>query len=151
MFAGMRFFLYFCKLFHASNAFNSMITFAKTRKTMAGTQANTGSMYNSLTSGSKIIGTIVTDSDIRVDGTIEGDVKCAGKIVIGEKGRVVGTIDCQNAEIMGHVEGKIDAKQSLALRATSHINGEIQTQSLTVEPNAVFNGTCAMGKAEKGK
>ena len=116
---------------------------------MAGIQSNTGSMYNSLTTGSKIIGTIVTDSDIRVDGTIEGDVKCAGKIVIGEKGRVLGTIDCQNAEIMGHVEGKITAKQSLALRATSQVKGEIQTQSLTVEPNAVFNGTCAMGKAEK--
>lgn len=118
---------------------------------MAGVQSNTGSLYNSLTSGSKIIGTIITDSDIRVDGTIEGDVKCVGKIVVGEKGHVVGTIECQNAEIMGHVEGKIDAKQSLALRATSRINGEIQTQSLTVEPNAVFNGTCAMGKAEKGK
>ena len=116
---------------------------------MAGTQANTGSMYNSLTSGSKIIGTIITDSDIRVDGTIEGDVKCVGKIVVGEKGRIVGTIECQNAEIMGHVDGKIDAKQSLTLSGTSHIEGEIRTQTLTVEPNAVFNGSCVMGKEEK--
>jgi cytoskeletal protein CcmA (bactofilin family) len=126
-----------------------MITSLKTRKNMAAVQSNTGSLYNSLTAGSKIIGTIITDSDIRVDGTIEGDMKCVGKIVVGEKGRVVGTIECQNAEIMGHVEGKIDAKQSLALRATSHVEGEIKTQTLTVEPNAVFNGTCVMGKAGK--
>ena len=50
---------------------------------MAAVQSNTGSLYNSLTAGSKIIGTIITDSDIRVDGTIEGDMKCVGKIVVG--------------------------------------------------------------------
>ena len=116
---------------------------------MAGVQSNTGSMYNSLTAGSKIIGTVITDNDIRVDGTIEGDVKCAGKIVVGEKGSVMGTITCQNAEIMGRVEGKIEAAQSLTMSATCHVQGEIQAQTLTVEPNAVFNGTCAMGKAEK--
>lgn len=116
---------------------------------MAGVQSNAGSMYNSLTAGSKFIGTVITDNDIRVDGTIEGDVKCAGKIVVGEKGCVVGTITCQNAEIMGRVEGKIEAVQSLVMSATCHVHGEIQTQTLTVEPNAIFNGTCAMGKAEK--
>ena len=42
---------------------------------MATVQQNTGTLYNALTSGSKIIGTIVTDSDIRVDGVIEGDVQ----------------------------------------------------------------------------
>lgn len=149
MFAGMRFFLYFCKLFHVKCMIASVIMFMKTRKNMAGVQSNTGSMYNSLTAGSKIIGTVITDNDIRVDGTIEGDVKCAGKIVVGEKGSVMGTITCQNAEIMGRVEGKIEAAQSLTMSATCHVHGEIQAQTLTVEPNAVFNGTCAMGKAEK--
>ena len=116
---------------------------------MATTQSNAGVMYNSLTAGSKIIGTIITDSDIRVDGTIEGDVKCAGKLVVGEKGYVKGTIECQNAEIMGSVEGKVEVKQALALRATSNVKGDIYSQTLTVEPNAVFNGSCTMGKQDK--
>ena len=115
---------------------------------MATTQQNAGALYNSLTVGSKIVGTIVTDSNIRVDGTIEGDVKCAGTLVVGEKGSIVGTIVCQNAEIMGVIDGKIESKQSLSLRATSRVKGEIYTQTLTVEPNAVFNGTCVMGKSE---
>lgn len=112
---------------------------------MATVQQNTGTLYNALTSGSKIIGTIVTDSDIRVDGVIEGDVQCTGKLVIGEQGSIKGTVVCQNAEIMGVLDGKIDVKYSLALRASSRITGEIKTQTLVVEPNAVFNGTCMMG------
>ena len=113
---------------------------------MAAILQNAGVLYNSLTAGSKIVGTIVTDSNIRVDGTIEGDVNCAGKLVVGEKGNIVGTIICQNAEIMGVIDGKIEVKQSLALRATSRVKGEIYAQTLTVEPNAIFNGTCVMGK-----
>lgn len=103
-----------------------------------------GVLYNALTAGSKIIGTIIADSDIRIDGIVEGDLKCSGKVVIGEKGLLKGTIDCQNAEILGKLEGKIDVKQTLALRATSNLQGEVRTQVIIVEPNAVFNGTCSM-------
>ena len=114
---------------------------------MAITQQNAGPMYNTLTSGSKIIGTIVADSDIRIDGIIEGEVKCSGKMVLGEQGRIQGTVECHNAEIMGTLDGKLTVKQSLAVRATGNIKGEITTQTLMVEPNAIFNGTCVMGQS----
>ena len=117
---------------------------------MATNQQNTGALYNALTSGSKIIGTVI--SDIRIDGTIEGDVKCSGKMVIGEQGLVKGTVECQSAEIMGTLDGKINVKYTLALRATSRLKGEINTQTLMVEPNAIFNGSCTMGNdSEKVK
>lgn len=112
----------------------------------AQTQQPAGALYNALTAGSKIIGTIIADSDIRIDGIVEGDLKCSGKVVIGEKGMLKGNIDCQNAEILGKLEGKIEVKQTLALRATSNLQGEVRTQTLIVEPNAVFNGTCSMGQ-----
>ena len=50
---------------------------------------------------------------------------------------------------MGSVEGKVEVKQALALRATSNVKGDIYSQTLTVEPNAVFNGSCTMGKQDK--
>jgi len=108
-------------------------------------QQPTGTMFNALTSGSKIIGTIIADSDIRIDGIVEGDLQSSGKVVIGEKGLIKGTIVCQNAEILGKMDGKIEVKQQLALRATGNIKGEVKTSTLIVEPNAVFNGSCSMG------
>jgi cytoskeletal protein CcmA (bactofilin family) len=112
---------------------------------MATQQQNAGTLYNALTAGSKIIGTIVADSDMRIDGTVEGDIKCSGKLVVGEKGMIKGTVVCQNAEVMGKIEGKIDVKNALSLRATSILTGEMKTNTLMVEPNALFNGTCEMG------
>lgn len=109
-------------------------------------QQPTGTLFNALTAGSKIVGTIVTDTDIRIDGTVEGDLQCAGKVVIGEKGSLKGTIVCRNAEILGRIEGKITVSDTLALRATANLKGEAVTKILIVEPNAVFNGNCSMSE-----
>jgi len=111
---------------------------------MAQTQQQSGTFFNALTAGSKIIGTIIADSDIRIDGILEGDLQCKGKVVIGEKGSIKGTVLCQNAEIMGIMDGKATIEQSFALRATGSMIGELKTHSLLIEPNAQFNGTCSM-------
>lgn len=110
-------------------------------------QNQSGALCNSLTSGSKIIGTVVANNDIRIDGIIEGDVQCSGKVVIGEKGWVKGNITCANAELFGRLEGKIEVSQMLTLHATAQMIGDVITTSLSVEPNAVFNGTCQMSKS----
>lgn len=106
--------------------------------------ANAGAMYNALTSGSKIVGKIFADSDFRIDGEVEGTITCNGKVVIGQKGYLKGSISCVNAEIVGTVEGDIVVTETLSLRATSVIHGDVKTKNLTVEPNAVFDGTCSM-------
>lgn len=108
-------------------------------------QQTAGSAYNALSAGSKIIGTVIADTDFRIDGTIEGDLTCKGKVVIGEKGFLKGNAVCQNAEIQGTLDGKIDVASTLNLRATANVRGEVKTKVLIVEPNAKFNGTCQMG------
>ena len=105
---------------------------------------NTGAMYNALTNGSKIVGEIFADSDFRIDGDVEGTITCNGKVVIGQKGFLKGSISCVNAEIIGTVEGDITVSELLSLRSTANIKGNVKTQILLVEPNAVFEGTCSM-------
>ena len=105
---------------------------------------NSGAMYNALTNGSKIVGKIFADSDFRIDGEVEGTITCNGKVVIGQKGILKGSISCVNAEIIGTVEGDVTVSDSLSLRASAVIKGDVKTKILMVEPNAIFNGTCSM-------
>jgi len=109
---------------------------------------NIGAMYNALTNGSKIVGKIFADSDFRIDGEVEGTITCSGKVVIGQKGVLKGSISCTNAEIIGTVEGDIVVAETLSLRGTAVIVGDVKTKILMVEPNAVFNGTCSMRNTE---
>lgn len=103
-----------------------------------------GPQYNSLTKGTKVVGAIITDDDIRIDGTMEGNVTSKGKIIIGQQGFLKGNISCQNAEILGSTDGKIICHELLTLRQSSRITGDVVTQTLIVEANAQFNGTCRM-------
>jgi cytoskeletal protein CcmA (bactofilin family) len=101
-------------------------------------------LHNILAVGTSVKGDITTEVDFRLDGKIEGNILCNGKIVIGPKGHIVGNIISVNAEIMGHVEGSMKISGKLTFKATAVVKGDIQTQTLEVEPNAVFNGTCVM-------
>ena len=105
---------------------------------------NTGAMYNALTNGSKIVGKILADRDFRIDGEVEGDIICKGKVVIGQKGLLKGSISCVSAEVVGTVDGDIVVSETLSLRSTAFITGDVKTKILMVEPNAIFNGTCSM-------
>ena len=79
----------------------------------------TGIGHNIIAQGTKIVGTITTNSDIRIDGELEGDLICKGKIVVGQQGNIKGNVDCANAEIMGNVNGKMVVNGTLSLKSTS--------------------------------
>ena len=101
-----------------------------------------GGLHNTLAAGTTVKGDIVTETDFRLDGKIEGNVSCNGKIVIGPN--VTGNIVSANAEILGEVEGSIHVSAKLVLKATAVIKGDIFAQTLEIEPNARFNGVCKM-------
>ena len=105
---------------------------------------SSGGVHNVLAGGTAVSGTIVTESDFRLDGRIEGDINCKGKIVIGPKGNIKGNIISDHAEILGNVEGTIRIKEKLIFKSSSNIKGDIYTQTLEIEPGAHFNGTCTM-------
>lgn len=84
-----------------------------------------------------------------MDGKVEGDISCNGKIVIGPKGSVTGNIVSENAEILGEVDGSVKVSAKLILKSTAIIKGDIYTQSLEIEPNARFNGACSMCSEKK--
>ena len=101
---------------------------------------------NIIGNATNIVGDIISESDIRIDGNIKGTIQTKGRVVIGQSGIVIGNIICQNAEISGKVEGKINTTELLSLKSTSNITGEIYTGKLAIEPNAIFSGTCKMGE-----
>lgn len=104
-----------------------------------------GGEANIIVQGTTLKGQISAKGALRVDGEIEGNINCDGKLVVGEKGRITGEIFCVNAEVMGEINGKLNVEQLLTIKATAKVEGEIKTSKLSIEPNAIFKGTCSMG------
>jgi cytoskeletal protein CcmA (bactofilin family) len=101
-------------------------------------------VHNVLAGGTVVTGTITTESDFRLDGRIEGDINCKGKIVVGPKGSILGNIISDHAEILGNVEGTIRIKGKLIFKSSAFIKGDVFSQTLEIEPGANFNGSCTM-------
>jgi len=95
--------------------------------------------------GTSVKGDITSNSDLRIDGTISGNVHCSAKIVVGANGTVEGDITGNQADIVGKVSGNIRAKDLLQLRGDSVVTGNIYAGRLQIEPSATFNGQCFMG------
>ncbi len=98
-----------------------------------------------ISAGTTLNGDLSSDNDLRIDGTIHGNVSSTAKIIIGATGYVEGNIDGQQADINGKVEGNINASDLLQLRGECNVQGNISAGKLQIEPTATFNGKCQMG------
>lgn len=104
----------------------------------------TNRQQNIIAHGTKIVGDITSQGPFRIDGTVDGNVKTSGKVVVGKSGYVKGTLQGENADFEGKFSGKLVLSGTLSLKSTAHIEGEVHTSKLAVEPGATFNATCSM-------
>lgn len=106
-----------------------------------------------VSAGTTLTGDLRSENDLRVDGTIHGNVYCSAKIIIGATGTVEGNIECVQADISGKILGDIEVKELLQLHDQCQVQGNIKASKLQVEPTAIFNGKCTMqepASARKG-
>lgn len=103
---------------------------------------------NLVGTGTTIKGEITSNGDIRIDGTLIGQVRSKGKVIVGSTGLVEGDIFCQNADISGNIKAKVEVTELLTLKASSRLQGEIITNKLAIEPGASFTGTCTMEREQ---
>jgi len=108
------------------------------------TTMETTSSQNIIAQGTKIVGDITSQGPFRIDGTIEGNVKTPGKVVVGKSGYIKGTLQGENADFEGKFSGKLHLTGTLSLKSTAHIEGEVIIGKLAVEPGATFNASCNM-------
>jgi cytoskeletal protein CcmA (bactofilin family) len=99
---------------------------------------------NTIAQDTKIKGNIESNGDIRIDGILEGDLDCKGRVVVGPESKISGTIRCSSAEILGFVKGEIIVKDLLSLKGSASITGNLTMGKLSVEPGARFVGHCKM-------
>lgn len=97
-----------------------------------------GTSVSVLGGDTTIAGSIKADTDLHIDGRVEGDVACTA-LVQGEGSEVVGGITAESARIAGRVEGSVTAREVVILK-TARIRGDIVYDSLTIEQGAQLDG-----------
>jgi cytoskeletal protein CcmA (bactofilin family) len=117
----------------------------KSKTDMQTTYPQQASAATLISAGTTLKGDISSNGDLRIDGTVIGNVKTSSKIIIGSTGTVQGDITGNQADVTGKVNGNVRATELLQLRGECVVAGNIYAGKLQVEPSATFNGQCHMG------
>lgn len=114
----------------------------------AGKEISTG-LATIIASGTEIKGNIESKGDIRVDGTLIGNLSTSSKVLVGPSGHVKGDVTSTQAEVLGQITGNLHVSELLVLKGSCEVNGNIHTGQLQVDSTASFNGECHMGAISK--
>ncbi|MCH8489468.1 MAG: polymer-forming cytoskeletal protein [Oceanicaulis sp.] len=85
-------------------------------------------------------GSIMSEGEVQLDGTVEGDVR-AGSLTIGEEANVKGEVVAETVVIRGRVQGSVRARQ-VQLASTARVEGDVIHATLSIESGAFFDGHC---------
>lgn len=117
-----------------------------TSKTVTNSQAQEISQTSCIIAqGTVIEGKFKTTEDLRLDGTILGEVE-SHKIVMGETGNIEGTVKCVESAIKGKIKGELSVNGLLHLLSTAFIKGKIKAKKMIVDEGASYNGECLIGE-----
>ena len=107
---------------------------------------------NSVTLGPRdsLTGTLRIEGDLRLLGTVEGEVHASGEVVIESSAKVKASIEGTNVNINGNVTGNVVARGKLTLSGSGMLRGDVQVAKLAVEDGATLNGNVSMSPSGGG-
>lgn len=105
-----------------------------------------GGQTTVIAKGTALEGKFKSTENVRLDGSIQGEVQVDKRLVMGEGSHVQGNIHAKDAAIKGKIKGDIFVKEALHLLETAVIEGNITAKTMIVEEGARYNGSCKIGE-----
>ena len=89
-------------------------------------------------------GELKAQEDIKIEGRIEGSIHHQQKVVVGQKGEVVATVNAAQIDVDGKVQGDMSAKKSIKVSQSAVVRGNLRAPSVSITEGANFNGGVTM-------
>jgi cytoskeletal protein CcmA (bactofilin family) len=95
--------------------------------------------------GTKITADIHSEQDIHLSGEVTGDIVCTKKFVLTPSGALNGTVQAEQADVSGTIDGEIRINGSLHIQGGAKIKGVIFAKKLQVQSGAQIYGAVHSG------
>ena len=93
-----------------------------------------------------IEGDIKTDSSVRIEGELIGNVSTKGVVVLSQCGKIKGSVVAENIIVAGIVEGNLNIADKVNIEPTGEVYGDIITKRLLIDEESIFQGKCTMNR-----
>jgi len=106
--------------------------------------ARAGRKTTLIAAGATLVGEISGDTDVMIEGTVEGKVHPSKDVTVGEAGVVRGEVDAQNVRVAGRVQGNVRGRESVEILATGSLEGDVSSPGMVIGDGAFFKGRVEM-------
>jgi cytoskeletal protein CcmA (bactofilin family) len=89
-------------------------------------------------------GKLSTAGDLRVDGTVNGEIEIEGTLFVSANARVDGIVQARSVVLAGEVEGQVRCSERLEILSGGRARGDIETASLIVHEGAFIDSRFQM-------
>src|SRR4051812_25384778 len=104
-------------------------------------RARTGSGAEAVIGRStRVRGRVSGDGDLRIDGSVEGDITISGDLVVAEGARATSNVSAAAVTVGGELEGDIRASGLVAIAAGARVHGDIQGDLVAIDDGAEYVG-----------
>lgn len=86
----------------------------------------------------KITGEISSTGSVEILGEIDGNIIANG-LIIGQEGRVKGSVNAHTVEVKGKFDGKVTC-DTFTLRASSQVKADVTSTGIVIESGAQIEG-----------
>ena len=94
--------------------------------------------------GVRFEGKLTFAGTVRIDASFVGTIVTDDMLVVGEAARIDANITCGTIVVHGEVNGNIQAKAGVEIRAAAKVRGDLETPSLVIQRGALFQGASKM-------
>ncbi len=108
--------------------------------------------YNSATERASVLGPTLyfkgdlsAEEDLLILGRVEGSISHTQRLTVGAQGTVKANIRAQLIIVEGAVEGDLIAEQSIFVKDTAKVRGNIFAPAVSITEGAKFSGNIDMG------
>jgi cytoskeletal protein CcmA (bactofilin family) len=93
----------------------------------------------------RLIGQLHIDGDVRVGGTVEGEIHATGDVDVDDEAKVNASLNGSDVSIRGHVSGMVTARKRLVVARSGSLTGDVRVARLVIQDGASFSGNVSMG------
>jgi cytoskeletal protein CcmA (bactofilin family) len=93
----------------------------------------------------RLIGQLHIDGDVRLGGTVEGEVHATGDVDVDDEAKVNASLAGSDVSIRGHVSGAVTARKRLVVARSGSLTGDVRVARLVIQDGASFSGNVSMG------
>lgn len=81
-----------------------------------------------------------TKQNLRVEGIAEGEIECAGTVVVAEGARVKAKITANTTIVAGELEGEITCRDVFEIMPSGRVQATVSARRLIVQEGGFYNG-----------